>query len=437
MIKIGKNIIVKTCDEVIPFLKRVKTFKRLSKTTENEIEKLIQSNREFKSLKNDFLPFIKKHVLKTRSGKFKPEELIEIFGWTEEEVPEYNEKWKYEVSKIDDFVPHLKLISKSFVKLTPIVIDRLHTLLTSNKKFSSKQSFYDYLKENILCSRSGTYNKEQYEEIFGWNKENITELMEGKANVLRTYTGCLSPALKEFWMKYHGMSEKEAKEKVSEHQRNKSIRKKKTKINQPTSLDYYLNRGIGFDEAIKLQSDLQKKRRKNCVEYWIHRGYSLEEAKNNVSAIQRKNSQYSLDYWLYRGYSLEEAKTNSVAAHNKNSTGKISKISQKFFEEVISALELLGFNKSDFMYGANEACVFLSNKRRFYIDLLYVPTKTIIEFDGKYWHLNSKNADNIRDATLVDLGYRVLRVKETYNFEEWNKYKDQAVSFIKDYHENS
>ena len=126
--------------------------------------------------------------------------------------------------------------------------------------------------------------------------------------------------------------------------------------------------------------------------------------------------------------SLEQAQAESHKAQKQQMPAKYSKVSQKFFIEL---LNLLGkINKADFAFGEHEEHVYLENNKRIYLDFLHIPSKKVIEFDGKYWHEFQEEQDKYRDYALKTMGYKILRIPETYNKRLWDKYLDNAVKFI-------
>ena len=52
----------------------------------------------------------------------------------------------------------------------------------------------------------------------------------------------------------------------------------------------------------------------------------------------------------------------------------------------------------------------------------------IIEFDGIYWHRNSKEKDEIRDVTYKNLGYQILIISENDLIDKKNKISDELIS---------
>lgn len=432
-------IILKSCnqefnkpEDFIPHLKRVTTWKRLTPTVVTRLILAAEQDLVFKTLKgkDGFKTWLNKNILGLRRGHFTDDALKDVFGWTDEEILK-DAKWKWDIETLEDFAPHLQCVSKNWKKFTPRVSERLQTLLNENIKFSTKYEFYEYLRKQILEMRSGTFQEEHYVDIFGWATEEARQLLSDKGQLFKESThGGLTPNKAKFWEVYHKCSAAKAKERVSKFQRKLSIRKKKTKINQPTSIDYWLNRGHSQEQAVSQQSLLQKLRRNNCVEYWTSRGYSAEDAKLKISEIQKTRSQLSVNYWLHRGHDVESAQKNSLRAQRQQLPAKFSKVSQRFFIQLVDQLvSLHGFKKEDCLFGENEKCVYLTKRKRVFLDFLHVPSNKIIEFDGIFWHKNPER-DKSRDNALEKIGFKTLRVPETYNIHMWNKYISQAIQFL-------
>lgn len=342
---------------------------------------------------------------------------------------------KIEIKTLEEIVPYLSKFSKNWKRLTPTVKARLILLLEGCPFYPGMFHFGLVLRKDILNMRSGTFSPTEYRDIFGWTDEEIFTLMQSKAQIFKELC-TVTPGQKEFWIQHHAMSEEDAIKAVSEQQRKLSIRKKKTKVNQPTSLAFYIHRGMSVEEALEAQSAVQKKRRNNCIEYWLNKGFSEENAKKKISELQKKRSKLSIEYWLHRGCTLEEAQEESRKAQKLQLPAKFSKISQKFFNEVLDKLEQIGFNRQDFKYGEHEQCVYTKSNKRNYLDFLHVPSKAVVEFDGTYWHAPQEQQDSERDTTLTSMGYSILRIPETYNVIKWDKYVSTAVDFIKENYAN-
>jgi very-short-patch-repair endonuclease len=61
-------------------------------------------------------------------------------------------------------------------------------------------------------------------------------------------------------------------------------------------------------------------------------------------------------------------------------------------------------------------------------DFYHKPSKSIIEFDGDYWHgekRGNKKRDADRDAILIKEGFRILHIRE-------RDYKADPIKIVKD-----
>ena len=54
----------------------------------------------------------------------------------------------------------------------------------------------------------------------------------------------------------------------------------------------------------------------------------------------------------------------------------------------------------------------------------------IIEFDGDYWHSDSKDYDNTRDEILKDAGWQILRIKESEYLNDKLETINKCIAFI-------
>lgn len=344
---------------------------------------------------------------------------------------------KIEIRSIEEIIPYLQKVSKNWKSLTPSIREKLETLLNDNLFFPGMSHFLKVVRKDVLDMRSGTFTAEQYAEIFGWSDSEISDFMQHKKNIWRK--ACpYTTAQPEFWMLHHGMNLEEARNTVSKKQQILSKRKKKTTANLKNSLTYYTSRGMSEEQGLIEQSKVQRLRRNNCIEYWLSRGFSEEDGKKEISELQKKRSQLSMVYWLDRGYSIEESKEKSSLAIRKNISLRsgISKSSKKFFTELVGILNTQGFEDGEFLFGDNEKCIFMSNQKRFYLDFYHEASNSVIEFDGHYWHKDSADQDALRDAYLLSIGLKTLRIPEPKNNRDSDKYINDAVTFIKDNYAN-
>jgi hypothetical protein len=104
------------------------------------------------------------------------------------------------------------------------------------------------------------------------------------------------------------------------------------------SIDYWINRGWSEFEAKEKISNLQRKKSILCEEYWISKGMSSDEARSNISEIQKNNanksnSVFNPDYWASKGYSDDEANVFIEENKRKRSSWNIGFWVNKGFTE--------------------------------------------------------------------------------------------------------
>ena len=113
----------------------------------------------------------------------------------------------------------------------------------------------------------------------------------------------------EHWLNL-GYSYEDAKEKISQIQKNNS---KRVKTYGVLTKEYLNSHGYDADMFMKERSIY-------CVEYYLKRGFSKEYAINKIKEYQAQNSRKQshetiinrslrrVEYWIKHGYSLEESK---------------------------------------------------------------------------------------------------------------------------------
>lgn len=63
------------------------------------------------------------------------------------------------------------------------------------------------------------------------------------------------------------------------------------------------------------------------------------------------------------------------------------------------------------------------------VDVYFPRRKLVIQWDGDYWHRNSKKRDSLQKRRLRAVGYKVLRVKES-EFKDYEKVKLRVQKFV-------
>lgn len=225
----------------------------------------------------------------------------------------------------------------------------------------------------------------------------------------------------KFWMN-RGMSESQAKEKVSEIQKEnskKSILKGCPKEKQILCNEYWTSKGYSTAEATEIIRNRQVKasalssRFTGCIR--------TEESKKQISNSMKKK--------------IEEVGRGHWASHFGNFTGGRSKSEINFYNYIKGNVDSL-----------IEANVHIPNTR-YIADI--VKGNNIIEFYGDYWHgnpeifdetklmnsdINGKSSipkiwerDKLRTIKLNELGYKVLIIWEY----DWNNNKEECIEKIK------
>lgn len=170
--------------------------------------------------------------------------------------------------------------------------------LTSVKGLTKEEAIIYIEEHKNSCGRKNKgHNKEYFIKKHG---EEYTENYRKRSHL------CV-----EYWLE-KGLTEEEAKNKISENQSKFSKQLTKRPI---VSRDEMIKK-IGENETNKFF----RERSILCIEYWIKRGYSYDDAKKKISEIQLANSKlvkkhYSdrtLEFWLKNGYDKDYARKKNI-----------------------------------------------------------------------------------------------------------------------------
>lgn len=245
----------------------------------------------------------------------------------------------------------------------------------------------------------------------------------------------------DFWLK-QGLSKKEAKEKISNLQKQKS----------PLSIEYWVKKGFSDEEAKERISKIQKERnlkkshdRSNnifCKEYWIKKGYdeniAIKIAKEKANTISLKS--FINRYGKKKGRKkyinfVKTLKNKSLAKNIINKKGKneyinimskrcgknSSKIAIKIFQKYS---KYFPNNKIYFYPKSKEFLIFDGNACYFY-DFVITDLKYCVELNGEYWHRDPKiyfkdqiiNGVKSEDIWIKDRYKKELLLKKGYTVE--------------------
>ena len=157
-------------------------------------------------------------------------------------------------------------------------------------------------KERIEELKNNIYKEELCLGVVEFNKRLNDEIKKfGKAGT----------SLKvEYWL-FRGWNEKEAKNKISETQSNRSLR----------HVNYYIDKGYSEEEANRLVSNVQSKYSKmgkHCKDFWVSKGFSEEESIEIAHNYSQKCSVWNKQFWLNKGFSEEEAE-QKILQYNPSS----------------------------------------------------------------------------------------------------------------------
>lgn len=131
--------------------------------------------------------------------------------------------------------------------------------------------------------------------------------------------------------------------------------------------------------------------------------------------------------YKYNFYTIENPTSNYLC--KKCNKAGFSILSQELFFSIYDSLnDEEKKTKTNFAMLNNEKHIVLNdNEKEFvgihhmFLDFIY--SNKIIEFDGDYWHKNSKEKDDKKDTILKNRGYEILRIKES----EYNKNKQICI----------
>jgi len=223
----------------------------------------------------------------------------------------------------------------------------------------------------------------------------------------------------EYWIK-RGYSEKEAKLKIDETNKNFIKKGVETRMKNPEN----------YKDIYKTQKG-----------YWLKRGYTEEEA---LLKVKERQTTFSLDICIEKYGEVDGKKRWLERQHLWNTNYKknnFSKISQKLFWSIYELLE----NKSDIYFATLKNGVLddsgCNNELRLKLscdvvspDFIDVSQKKIIEFDGIYYHRNTpENAKRSkdRDDMLKFDNYLVLHINEKDYKENKEKVIKECIEFLK------
>ena len=252
---------------------------------------------------------------------------------------------------------------------------------------------HNMISENTTKSMNRPEMKKLFSERFSGEKNP-----NAKCNTTEEQRKSVSPFSKSF-KGYEGMSDKDKEDIISSH--------------------------LQYDRKDRVTSQ---------IGYWIKRGYSEEDAKRIISerqktftlekCIEKYGEEKGKEIWKERQYKWQ----------NNYKHLNYSKISQELFWNIFIIINDECFfaqndNGTMDISGKNHEKRVKTKNSSVSLDFYYPKTNTIIEFDGDYWHSETreyvnKHRDIERDKSLIDVGYnKILHIKES----EYKKDKEGTI----------
>lgn len=191
----------------------------------------------------------------------------------------------------------------------------------------------------------------------------------------------------------------------------------------------------------KISKSIKENGNNNCtMSYWEKQGFTAEQATEKLSERQ---TTFSLDICIKK-YGLEEGTkrwNDRQEKWMKNcKKSNFSKVSQKLFWEIYAQM----LNNTDVYFatllggvcddsGKNHEYLVSLSVCNVKPDFFHLPSKSIIEFDGDYWH-GEKRGNQVRDAArdtaLINEGFRLLHIKERDYRADPEKTIKQCLEFL-------
>jgi len=161
------------------------------------------------------------------------------------------------------------------------------------------------------------------------------------------------------------------------HTKNAKKKQGVNKYGNPSTLTYWLNKGLSRSEAKQKLDNHNKSNSNRCIEFWIKKGYTKEQAKEQISNIQSSNGKLvkhngtiptQLDYWLSKGYTKEQAEQKlkerqttfsldiCIKKYGKEKGKKVWKERQEKWQNTFNNKtpeEIERINRSKFRWGKN------------------------------------------------------------------------------------
>jgi hypothetical protein len=284
--------------------------------------------------------------------------------------------------------------------------------LTKHIKIAHNLSLDHYCQKHNVSPESLTSQKERERnrqaqfkamasgKVYGFTSEN------NPAKSSETKSGINSPYSMNF-KGYANLSEEEKKQKITDLKASMA-QKKKENGNNPLSLAYYIKRGFTEEEAkeklkerqstFSLEKCIEKHGKREGKKIFKERQRKWQETINNLP-IEEQERIYKAKMLNGRGYSNESQEL--FKRINERLNGK--------YKEIFYATNNPNNENNEYMVTDP------ITKQKYFLDFYVKDINKVIEFDGDYWHSESRGnieRDRIRDENLKRLGYKILHIKE-------------------------
>jgi len=292
--------------------------------------------------------------------------------------------------------------------------------------------------------------EKEYKQITGSHVENIHGM------TLREYKNKFPQAVIARY-------EEEEKERVSqataEAMKRPEVQDKLQNKLSRYQVEYWTERGLSEEEAREKISELQRKTHENrdpdsyvshwSVDYWTDRGYSEEEARKKISELQAENSAKSSKFEGCTRSEESKRKISQSMREHVLDVGKEEWAKHAFGDGFGSELEneVASWVKSN----VDPDAVQNENVGSYVVDILSGDRSKVIEVFGDFWHCHEnmfcdedvhpiiedtaaeiRERDSKRLSDLNDLCDGVLVVWE----HEWRKCKQKITSYIQAFYED-
>lgn len=247
--------------------------------------------------------------------------------------------------------------------------------------------------------------------------------------------------------------------------------KNRPKVNRVTywNVGYWVDRGLTEDEAKKKISEIQSENSKRgkskitnykilnplSVEYWKHLGYA---DKDEIERLRRpyldkctnRLSRYIEKYGEEKG--LEVFQNGIKRRHQtmlerygaKVPVAGVSKESLRFLIKVYRILRKNGIDKNDVVWGISGRKEFVltdfDKKKSYFYDFVIKSKKAIIEYNNLFWHPRegeewrgfadyneAMDSQKLKEKLAISRGYKVYYVWNDDDLEKRATYLSEAI----------